>query len=157
MLVAILHNIRSLHNVGSIFRTADGAGVDKLYLGGITPSPLDRLGRLKPQFDKVALGSHISVPFESVRSTRTLIKKLKDQGYSILGLELASKAILYSDFHPKNRKLALIVGNEVQGLRKDILDLCDHMLMIPMRGAKESLNVSIAFGIVAYELMRHNQ
>lgn len=152
--VAILHDVRSVHNVGSIFRTADGAGFEKLYLCGITPSPLDRFRKLRPDFAKVALGAEKSVAWESVGDTEKVIEKLKNEGWKILALEQAHDSILYYKFHAKAKdaKLALVVGNEVGGVTPEILKLVDAVLEIPMLGEKESLNVSVAFGIVAYHL-----
>lgn len=168
-LVVILYNIRSLHNVGSIFRTADGAGVKKIYLCGITPAPLDRFGKIRPQFAKVSLGAEKSVEWERVKSTTRLIDKLKNPpaggGYKIFAVEQAKNSIPYycvgsqksrlrQDFGGQAgvKKVALVLGSEVRGLPSSILKLCDKILEIPMLGKKESLNVSVAFGIVAYHL-----
>ena len=157
-LAAVLHDIRSLHNVGSIFRTADGAGFSKLYLCGITPEPVDRLGRVRPDLAKVALGAERLVAWEHARSTVTALKKLKKNGWTIYALEQAAGSAQYDTFLISNSqflkesdtKIALVVGNEVEGLPKKILALADAILEIPMYGAKESLNVSVAFGIVAF-------
>lgn len=154
-LVAILHNIRSLHNVGSIFRTADAAGVGKIYLCGITPSPLDRFGRPEKNLTKVSLGAEKYVSWEKSGTTGKTIKALKNQGYRILAVEQSKKSVPYDKFKTgKDKKIALILGNEVKGLSSAILEKCDKILEIPMRGKKESLNVSVAFGIVAFELAR---
>jgi len=152
-LVGILHDIRSVHNVGSIFRTADGAGFHKLYLCGITPSPLDRFKKVRPDFAKVALGAEKNVAWESVSDTVALIKELKQEGWKILALE-QSKRSLRIDLFSKivSRKIALVVGAEVDGIPAGILKLADAILEIPMFGKKESLNVSVAFGIAAYRL-----
>lgn len=156
-IVAILHNIRSLQNVGSIFRTADGAGVKKLYLCGITPAPADRFGHARPQLTKVSLGAERYVNWEKRHATSKLIKELKKDGYKILALEQAKNSIPHYKFLPKfhipNSKFCLIVGNEVRGLLPPILKLADKILEIPMRGKKESLNVAVAFGIAAYSLI----
>lgn len=155
-MVAILHNIRSRHNVGSIFRTADAAGIEKLYLCGITPTPLDKFGKLRPQLGKVALGAEKTVPWEHCKSSAALIKKLKKQGYKIFAVEQDKKSIPYyklSDVLTRQHRIALVLGNEVGGLPSAILKLSDKILEIPMRGKKESLNVSVAFGIVAFRLL----
>lgn len=167
--VVLLHNIRSLHNVGSIFRTADAAEIGKIYLCGITPSPLDRFGRPEKNLTKVSLGAEKYVPWKKVRTTGGVIKNLKSAGYRILAVEQSKKSIAYDKFKTgKNKKIALILGNEVKGLPSTILKKCDKILEIPMRGAmvrqahhpkkiklgKESLNVSVSFGIVALELAR---
>lgn len=156
-MVAILQNIRSLHNVGSIFRTADAAGIEKLYLCGITPAPVDRFGKVRPQITKVALGAERYVKWEKVKATSKLLKSLKDDGYKIFAIEQNEKAIPYYKVTGKQelgtRKLALVLGNEVKGLSKTILDKADKILEIPMHGHKESLNVSVVFGIVAFHLI----
>lgn len=163
-MVAILHNIRSLHNVGSIFRSADGVGIDKIYLTGYTPSPLDKFGKSVTQFTKVSLGAEDFVAWEKAKDINPVIKKLKADGYSIIALEQSPRSIPYDSFRPRkttprrghgaNQKLALLVGNEVRGLSAALLKKCDVIIEIPMRGRKESLNVSVAFGIASYELTR---
>jgi 23S rRNA (guanosine2251-2'-O)-methyltransferase len=149
----LLWNIRSIHNVGSIFRTADGAGFRKIYLAGITPSPLDHFDRLRPDFAKVALGAEQAVQWEKITRAGPSLKKLKQDGWKICGLEQDKKSIQYSDFSPAPAsRICLIVGNEVRGLPPSILKYADKILEIPMRGRKESLNVAVAFGIAAYHL-----
>jgi len=154
-MVAVLHNIRSVHNVGSIFRTADAAGIEKIYLCGITPSPIDRLGKIRPQFKKVSLGAEKYLRWAKVASAARLLDKLKQDGYKIFAIEQSKKSIPYHKLQTKNYKLnkiALVLGNEVRGLPQSILQKADKILEIPMRGKKESLNVSIAFGVVIYGL-----
>lgn len=172
----VLYNVRSLHNVGSIFRTADGAGVKKIFLCGITPAPVDGFGKIRPQLAKVSLGAERYVEWDasarSARATLKLLEKLKKDGYKIFAVEQSKKSVQYYRVKPfdtaqgKN-KLVLIFGNEVRGLPPSALKLCDKILEIPMKGAmvrqahhprrfgrgKESLNVSVAFGIVAYHLI----
>lgn len=145
--VVLLHNIRSRFNVGSIFRTADGAGVDKIYLCGITPAPPH------PQIEKVSLGAEKNIPFEKIHNTIPLIKKLRADGFQIVTLEQNKKSVVYNKFKPKN-KVALILGTEVSGLPPKILKLSDKIIEIPMLGRKESLNVSVAFGIAAYQIRK---
>lgn len=152
-MIAILQNIRSLHNVGSIFRTSDGAGVEKIYLCGITPTPVDKFGQKKAMLTKVSLGAEDSVPWEYVSRIGNLIARLKKQGYKIYALEQSPNSVRYTSAKPKTQKLALIVGNEVEGIPNSILKKVDKILEIPMKGKKESLNVSIAFGIVAFYLL----
>jgi 23S rRNA (guanosine2251-2'-O)-methyltransferase len=156
-MVVLLHNIRSLHNVGSIFRTADGAGVEKLYLCGITPGPLNRFGEVVNDVKKTALGAEATVAWDgSARSplaVSKLLEKLKKDGYKIVALEQDKRATLYTRFRPnKKEKIALILGAEVEGLPKTILNKCDTIIEIPMAGKKESLNVSVAFGIAVFHL-----
>ena len=175
-MVAIVHNIRSRHNVGSIFRTSDGAGVEKIYLTGYTPAPIDKFGKKISQFAKVSLGAEDYLPWEKVKNIVKLIDKLKKDGYKILAIEQSSRSAPYyklkatSPASPAGRyklpRVALVVGNEVRGLSEFILEKCDKILEIPMRGTmvrqarhprktkrgKESLNVSVAYGIIAYHL-----
>lgn len=150
--VVVLHNIRSLHNVGSIFRTADGAGFGKIYLCGITPLPVDRFERLQPDFAKVALGAEKSVAWEKAARTAPLLKRLKREGFKIFAVEQDPRSLPYGRW-PRpgaGEKIALVMGAEVEGLPKKLLDQADRIFEIPMRGTKESLNVAVAFGIAAY-------
>lgn len=154
-MIAILYNIRSLHNVGSIFRTADAAGIEKLYLCGITPTPLDQFGKIRPQLAKVSLGAEKTVPWEKFSSTSRLIDKLKKEKYKIFAIEQSKKSIPYNKIgtFARESRAALILGNEVKGLSPAILKKCDKILEIPMHGEKESLNVAVAFGIVTFRLL----
>lgn len=150
-----LHNIRSLHNVGSIFRTSDAAGVGKIYLCGITPKPVDRFGGEVPQLKKVSLGAEKYVEWEYAKRTADVIRNLKKDGYKIFAVEQSKKSIPYykvSRPHIPDSKFCLVLGNEVRGLPPSILKLADKILEIPMRGKKESLNVSVAFGVVIFHL-----
>lgn len=151
-MVVVLHNVRSIQNVASIFRTADGVGVEKIYLCGITPEPVDRLGHSRAQFIKISLGSEKSVQYEKKSSILRIIGELKKNGYQILAIEQAKNSIPHYKFKTNRKKMALILGNEVAGLSDAILEKSDKILEIPMEGEKESLNVAIAFGIVAYSL-----
>ncbi len=154
-MVVILDNIRSLHNVGSIFRTADGVGVEKLYLCGVTPAPKDRFGEVQPQLSKVSLGAEKTVAWEKVMSTSRLVTSLKKQGFKIIALEQARDSVPCYSLQTTNYSLdrvALVLGAEVEGIAPAILKKCDTIIEIPMLGVKESLNVSVAFGIAAYGL-----
>lgn len=158
-MIAVLDNIRSLYNVGSIFRTSDAVGIEKLYLCGITPTPLDKLGRVRPSFLKVDLGAHDNVSWEWKQSTWRTLDVLKSDGYKIVAIEQDKRSKPYNSLSPKNyplEKIALVVGHEVRGLQSPVLKRADAILEIPMSGIKESLNVSVAFGIVAYAL-RYNR
>jgi 23S rRNA (guanosine2251-2'-O)-methyltransferase len=151
---AVLVNVRSVHNVGSMFRTADAAGIATMYLCGITPTPLDRLGNFRRDLAKVALGAERSVPWEHVRAAVPLLRKLKREGYRIFAVEQSPRAVLYFKLKAgRKQKLALILGNEVRGLPPAVLRAADAIIEIPMRGKKESLNVAVAFGIVAYHFL----
>jgi len=149
-LVLILHNIRSRFNVGSIFRTADGAGVKKIYLCGITPAPPH------PQIDKVALGAEKIIPFQKTKQIVRLIKQLKQEGYQTAALEQNRRSCFYFNFKPR-WPAALILGAEVNGLPSKILKLADVIVEIPMRGQKESLNVGVAAGIVMFEIIKNRK
>lgn len=154
-LALIAHDIRSVHNVGSLFRTADAAGVERIFLCGITPSPMDRFNAVRPDFAKVALGAEKFVRWESAKTTAGAIKKMKAEGYEILALEQSKRSIPYSEAARKvraNARAAIVVGNEVKGLSPSILRSADRILEIPMMGKKESLNVAVAFGVVAFGL-----
>lgn len=149
----ILHNIRSLHNVGAIFRTADAAGVKKIYLTGYTPAPLDRFGKIRPEIVKTALGAEKFVAWEHYKNIARLISNLKfqDSKLSVVAVEQSPKAINYKKIRPKH-PLVLIFGNEVRGLSPQILKKCDEIIEIPMYGKKESLNVSVSAGIILFSL-----
>ena len=148
----LLHNIRSTHNVGAIFRTADATGVSKIYLSGYTPAPIDRFCRARKDISKTSLGSEKTVAWESVSDIKDLIRKLKKEKVKIIGLEQDKGSIDYRKTKIVRKNL-IILGNEVDGIEKEILDLCDEIIEIPMKGKKESLNVSVATGVVLYGLI----
>lgn len=149
-IVVILPNIRSAHNVGAMFRTADGAGVDKIYLTGYTPCPPH------PRLDKVSLGAEKWVPWEYSKQTGRLLKKLKEQGYNIVALEQTPKSVNMYEWTPQY-PLALIVGNEKTGVTKNLLKYCDTEIELDMKGKKKSLNVSVAAGITMYYISSKNK
>jgi 23S rRNA (guanosine2251-2'-O)-methyltransferase len=163
-LAVILDNVRSVHNVGSIFRTADAIGASKIYCCGITPSPLDRFGNVRADFAKVALGAEKSVAWEkseSTKSTAEVLRVLKKDGWKIFAVEQSQHSIPYYEEFDRpeadaasgvDQKIVLILGAEVDGVSPGVLAIADNVLEIPMRGKKESLNVAVAFGIVAYGL-----
>ncbi len=142
----ILHNIRSAYNVGSIFRTADAAGITRVYLCGITPRPPHS------KIAKTALGAEKIIWWEYHKQISRLLKRLKDNGTRIIALEQTPGSINYRKFKPKF-PLAIIVGNEVRGLNKRILSLTDRIIEIPMYGQKESLNVAVATGVAIYKII----
>jgi len=146
-MIVILDNLRSSYNVGSILRTCDALGIDEVYICGITPGPDDN------KVQKTALGAEKNIRFTEANSTYDTVTRLHSDGYQIIGLELSSTAIDLDKIHPST-KCALIVGNEVSGISEEIMELCDSVAQIPMKGIKESLNVSVAFGIAAYTLTR---
>lgn len=139
----LLNDIRSLHNVGSIFRTADGAGVSKLWICGITGFPPDN------KISKTALGAEKSVPWEYRRDPLSLIRELKAQGFSVVLLEQMEQSVPYEDFEPA-APVCLVLGNEIMGVDETLAGLCDAAVEIGMDGLKNSLNVTVAFGIAAY-------
>ena len=150
-LEALLDNIRSAWNVGAIFRTADGLGVKRLYLCGITPTPDD------PALKKTALGAEHSLPWEYARNALHLAEKLKTSNHELVALEQDPRALPLAKFQTDKtgaRSPILVLGNEVTGVDPDLLDLCDHILQIPMLGRKRSLNVEVVFGIAAFTLSR---
>ncbi len=148
----ILHNIRSVYNAGSIFRTADAAGVSKIYLTGYTPTPLDRFGRPRKDIAKVALGAEKTTPWEHFSNIKTLLKKLKEEKTRIVAIEQSSRSIDYKKFNVTG-STAFLLGNEVEGLPKSLIKQCDVAIEIPMRGKKESLNVSVAAGVVLFRVL----
>lgn len=148
----ILDNIRSVHNVGSIFRTAETAGIKTVYCLGTTPLPVDRFGQKRKDFAKVSLGAEDLIEWEYQKTGGLLIKKLKKEGFKIIALEQAENSVDYRKI--KNTgKIALIVGNEVGGVSKYLLKLSDEVAEIPMKGKKESLNVAVATGITVFGML----
>jgi len=141
----ILDNIRSAQNVGTMIRTAESAGVEKIFLCGITPSLTN------PKVLKTSLGAEKSIDITSANNTFELLKKLKNEEFDIVSLELSEKAEDYTETKYKY-PLALIVGNEVSGISEEILLLSDKIIKIPMRGKKNSLNVAVATGIAIYHI-----
>lgn len=149
--ILILDNIRSTHNVGSIFRTADAAGVKKIYLVGTTPNPIDRFGREQSDIAKTALGAEKDIVWEHAETTLEVLSKYGD--YFKVALEQSSDSKDYKSVLPKEKNI-IILGAEVAGLPKEILDACDVVAEIPMLGNKESLNVSVATGIFLFRFLQ---
>ncbi|MFA5997475.1 MAG: RNA methyltransferase [Candidatus Paceibacterota bacterium] len=154
MTVVVLDNLRSVHNVGSIFRTANAVGIEKIYLCGTTPTPLDKKGERRKDFAKVALGAEDTVAWEYFESTLECVKKLKKEKYFIIAVEQDERAVDYKKVDiSQNEKVAIVIGNEVDGVLSEVLHQCDTIAEIPMVGTKESLNVTIAFGIAVYRIL----
>ena len=147
----LLHNIRSAHNVGSVFRTADAAGVSRIFLSGYTPLPVDRFGYARRDIAKVALGAERSVPWEYHKNPYAVIAELRSQGWHIAAVEQDKHSIDYRKYKLKEPTLC-ILGNEVRGISPGLLKKCDSILEIPMRGKKESLNVAVAAGIILFSV-----
>ena len=144
--VVVLDNVRSMHNVGSIFRTADGFALEKVILCGITAQPPHR------EIEKTALGASESVDWEHVESTLTAVDKLREQGYQIIAIEQAQNSTMLNSFVPKtNEKYALIFGNEVNGVSDEVMKKIDNCIEIPQFGTKHSFNIVISAGIVFWD------
>ena len=153
--IVILPNIRSVINVGAMFRTADAVGIDKIYLCGITPAPVDRFGRERKDFAKAALGAEKTVEWEQIETlklTLELILELRKDGFQIIAIEQAEHSVDYKEVKA-GEKNAFIVGPEVEGLPQEILDECDVIAEIKMLGTKESLNVSTSLGIALFRIL----
>lgn len=147
-LYCLLDSIRSTYNVGSIFRTSDGAMIEKLYLTGYTPHPP------KKEILKTALGSTESVSWEYTKNAYELVLELKKKGIKICALEQTDKSIPYYNLTPEVFPVCMIVGNEITGVSQDLIDLCDFSIEIPQFGIKQSLNVAVAYGIAVFEFRK---
>ena len=150
----LLDDIRSVHNVGSIFRTAETAGISRIYCAGTTPTPLDRFNRKRSDLAKVALGAEELVPWEQIDQSAALrsIKTLKKDGFRVVALEQDPASVDYRKIKPAG-KMLVILGNEVGGVSKPLLKLSDQIAEIPLHGKKESLNVSVAAGVFLFRLI----
>jgi tRNA G18 (ribose-2'-O)-methylase SpoU len=151
--ILILPNIRSAINVGAIFRTADAVGIDKIYLVGCTPRPTDQFGRIQRDIAKSALGAETWIKWEYREKLLPLINSLKKEKYEIVALEQDEESTDYRKYK-KPEKLVFILGEEVNGIDKNILKKCDKIVEIPMHGKKESLNVSVACGVALFRILR---
>ena len=146
-LVVVLDNIRSQHNIGSAFRTADSFRVEKIYLCGICATPPTA------EIHKSALGAEFSVDWEYYKETIDVVKRLKDEGFTIISVEQAENSTMLDSFQlPENQKIALIYGNEVKGVEQAVVDASDICLEIPQYGTKHSLNVSVSVGVILWHL-----
>jgi tRNA G18 (ribose-2'-O)-methylase SpoU len=152
MAVLILENIRSAQNVGAIFRAADAIGIQKIYLTGYTPAPVDKFGRPKKEVAKTALGAEKTIPWEALTETAPLIFQLKQDGFAVVAIEKTSGAFDYKTF-AAGEKVAFVFGNEVEGVLLSTLTSADLVISIPMRGMKESLNVATTAGIVLFRVL----
>ena len=145
-LVVVLDNIRSMHNVGSVFRTADSFLVEKMYLCGYTPQPPHR------DINKTALGATETVAWEYAATTVEAVQTLQAQGYKVFAVEQAEGAVYLDQFNPPAQKIAIVMGNEVEGVADEVLDICDGCIEIPQLGSKHSLNISVAAGIIIWAI-----
>ena len=151
-LVIVLDNVRSAHNVGSVFRTSDAFLVEKICLCGITPTPPHK------EIRKTALGASESVTWQHCTNSIDCIQDLKEGGYHIISIEQADKAVMLHDFNPKkNMKYALVFGNEVKGVEQAIVSESDIVIEIPQYGTKHSLNISVSSGVVIWDFFQKLQ
>ncbi|HFS67127.1 MAG TPA: TrmH family RNA methyltransferase [Flavobacteriia bacterium] len=148
-LIIVLDNIRSLNNIGSVFRTSDAFLIEKIYLCGITATPPHK------DIHKTALGATESVTWEYVPETFDIVKKLQNEGVLVASIEQADKSIMLQDFTiESNKKYAIVMGNEVKGVQQDVVNQSDYCIEIPQYGTKHSLNISVATGIVIWDLFK---
>lgn len=146
-IIVVLDNIRSLNNIGSVFRTSDAFLVEKIYLCGITAKPPHR------DIHKTALGATESVDWEYKKDTRTLVNELKNQGVKVVAIEQVENSIMLDKFIPEpNKKIAIIFGNEVKGVQQEVVSESDYCIEIPQIGTKHSLNISVSCGVVLWDL-----
>lgn len=148
-IVVVLDHVRSLYNVGSVFRSSDAFRIEGVFLCGITARPPH------PEIHKTALGAEESVPWKYFERTEDAVSLLKEEGYTILAIEQCEGSTMLQDFERQpDRKYAIVLGNEVKGVQQQIVDSCDGCLEIPQFGTKHSLNVSVAAGIVLWHLSK---
>lgn len=153
--VLILHNIRSVLNVGAIFRTADAIGIDQIFLTGYTPAPIDRFGRERADIHKSALGAEKKVQWQVIEKVEEVLFDLREQNFKIISLEQADDSVDYKKVSEQINNIenvAVVLGNETDGVDPKILEQSDIIAEIPMKGDKESLNVSVATGVLLYRL-----
>lgn len=148
-IVVVLDNVRSALNVGSVFRTSDAFRIEKIYLCGITATPPNK------EIRKSALGATESVKWEKVENTESVIKKLKSDGYHIYAIEQTENSIMLNDLSPAEKPIAVVFGNEVNGVQQSVVDLCNQSIEIPQIGTKHSLNISVSVGIVIWDLYKN--
>jgi len=144
----LVESVRSLYNVGSIFRTSDAVRIEKLFLTGYTPYPP------RKEIDKTALGATASVPWEYAKDPVALASRLKNSGLRLCALELTDHSVPYDRLKPADFPLCLVIGNELTGLSTSLLEQCNFAIEIPMGGIKHSLNVAVAYGVAVFELAR---
>lgn len=148
-LVVVLDEVRSLHNVGSVFRTSDAFRVESIYLCGITATPPH------PEIHKTALGAEDSVSWIYYKDTRDAVNQLKDEGYTVLSIEQVEGSTMLQDVElEENKKYAIVFGNEVKGVKQEVVDMCDGCIEIPQFGTKHSLNISVTAGMVIWEFAK---
>ena len=148
-IIVVLDNVRSLNNIGSVFRTSDAFLIEKVYLCGITATPPHK------DIQKTALGATETVAWEYAESTEEVVKKLQSNGVQVLAIEQAEDAVFLNDFTPKkNTTYAVVLGNEVKGVQQSVVSLSDQVIEIPQIGTKHSLNISVTTGVVIWDLFQ---
>ncbi|MDX2171768.1 MAG: RNA methyltransferase [Bacteroidota bacterium] len=147
-IVVVLDNVRSLNNVGSVFRTADAFLIEEILLCGVTGTPPNK------EIEKTALGATSTVKWTHYATTLEAVNKLKQNNYKVFAVEQAETKIWLNDFKVENEKLALVFGNEVYGVEQDVINNCDGVIEIPQLGTKHSLNISVSVGVVLWEMVR---
>ncbi len=150
--ILILHDIRSAQNVGAIFRTADACGISKIILSGYSPAPIDRFGRTRSDITKASLGAENTIPWEFSKNIFQTVQSLKEKNFKVISIEQSENSIDYKEVGLGDNNV-FIVGNEVGGVEKELLDLSDVVAEIPMKGEKESLNVSVAAGVALFRML----
>lgn len=158
--ILIIHNIRSAQNVGALFRTADACGIEMIYLSSITPAPSDMFGRPNAHIAKTALGAETTIPWKQYRRISDVFRTLERAGYVTIAIEQGTETIPSTHYvtvakeqRASREKIAFIVGNEVEGVEPSVLSRCTVIAEIPMKGTKESLNVSVAAGIAMFRIL----
>jgi 23S rRNA (guanosine2251-2'-O)-methyltransferase len=147
-IVIVLDNVRSLNNVGSVFRTSDAFLIEEIYLCGVTGTPPNK------EIEKTALGATNTVKWKHFSSTLEAIQELKEKNYEVFAVEQAEKSISLTKFEKERGNLALVFGNEVYGVEQDVVNACEGVIEIPQFGSKHSLNISVSVGIVLWEVLR---
>lgn len=148
----MIHDIRSVHNVGALFRTADAIGISEIIISGFSPTPIDRFGRDRADLAKAALGSEKTIPWRYIENPLEVLHEYHKQGFHIVGVEQDERSIDYKQLAKQDR-MVFILGTETTGMTEEFLQVCDTLVEIPMQGMKESLNVSVAAGIVLYRTL----
>jgi len=148
----VLSDVRSIQNVATIFRSADGIGVSKIWLGGLTPGPLDKYGIVIPKFKRISLDAEETIKWVQSNDVIEVLKELKDEGKYLIGVETGTRALEYNgvEIDEDFENIVLVMGSETDGLDDEILDECDLVMEIPMNGEKVSLNVAVAFSIAGF-------
>lgn len=145
-IIVVLDNIRSFNNVGSVFRTSDCFRIEKIFLCGITPQPPHR------EIHKTAIGATESVDWEHVENTIEVIDKLKLSDWRTYAIEQTENSVMLNDFSPVGQKVAIVLGNEVEGVQQEVINACDGVIEVPQIGTKHSLNISVCTGVVLWDL-----